>query len=63
MIVFFEIFGQMVRKDACLFSAELGKSYIQNMSSMHLQYKYNIPEICKTTIKINYLKFADTCGK
>ena len=63
MIVVFEIFGQMVRKDACLFSAEVGKSYIQNMSSMHLQYKYNIPEICKTTIRKNYLKFADTCGK
>ena len=63
MIVFFEIFGQMVRKDACLFSAEVGKSYIKNMSSMHLQYKYNIQEICKTTIRINYLKFADTCGK
>ena len=43
MIVVFEIFGQMVRKDACLFSVELGKSYIQNISSMQLQYKYNIP--------------------
>jgi len=63
MIVVFEIFGQMVRKDACLFSAEFGKSYIQNMSSMQLQYKYNISEICKTTIWKNYLKFADTCGK
>ena len=50
MIVVLEIFGQMVRKDVCLFSAELGKSYIQNMSSMHLQYKYNILKICKTTI-------------
>jgi hypothetical protein len=36
----------MVRKDACLFSAEIGKSYIQNMSFMYLQYKYNILEIC-----------------
>jgi len=63
MIVVFKIFGQMVQKDACLFSAELGKSYIQNMSSMHLQYKYNILEICKTTISKNYLKFSDTCGK
>jgi len=53
----------MVWKDACLFSAEIGKSYIQNMSFMYLQYKYNILEICKTTIKKNYLKFADTCGK
>ena len=63
MIVVFEIFGQMVRKDVCLFSAEVGKSYIQNMSSMHLQYKYNIPEIYKTTVWKNYFKFADTCGK
>ena len=38
------------------------KSDIQNISSMYLQYKYNIPEICKTTIRKNYLKFADTCG-
>ncbi len=59
----FEIFGQMVRKETCQISAEIGKSYIQNMSSMHLQYKYIIPEMCKTTIRINYLKFADTCGK
>jgi len=63
MIVVFEFFGQMVRKDACLFSTEVSKSYIQNMSSMHLQYKYNIPEICTTTISKNYLKFADRCGK
>jgi len=41
----------MVRKDACLFSAEIGKSYIQNMSFMNSQYKYNIPEMCKTTEK------------
>jgi len=53
----------MVGKDARLFSAEIGKSYIQNMSSMHSQYKYNIPEMCKTTINKNYLKFSDTCGK
>ena len=63
MIVVFEIFGQMVRKDVCQFSTEVCKSYIQNMSSMHLQYKYNIVEICKTTICKNYLKFADRCGK
>ena len=63
MIVVFEIFGQMVRKDVYQISVEVGKSYIQNMSSMHLQYKYNIPAICKTTIRKNYLKFADTCGK
>ena len=63
MIVVFEIFGQMVRKDLCLIFAEVGKSYIQNMSSIYLQYKYNIPEMCKTTIRINYLKFADTCVK
>ena len=63
MIVVFDIFGQMVRKDEYLFSAEVGKSYIQNMSFMHLQYKYNIPEIYKTTIRKNYMKFADTCGK
>ena len=59
----FEIFGQMVRKDAFLFSAERGKSYIQNVSSMHLQYKYNIPKIYKTTIMKKNIKFADTCGK
>ena len=59
----FELFGQMVWKEACLFSTEVIKSYIQNMSSMHLQYKYNIIEICKTTISKNYLKFTDTCGK
>ena len=59
----FEILGQMVRKDARLFSTELGKSYIQNMHSMQLQYKYNILGICKTTISKNYLKFIDTCGK
>ena len=59
----FKIFKQIVRKDARLFSAELGKSYIQNMSSMQLQYKYNIPEKCKTTNMKKYLKFADTCGK
>jgi len=53
----------MVRKDACIFSAEIGKSYIQNMFFMYLQYKYNILEIYKTIIRKNYLKFADTCGK
>ena len=37
MIVVFKIIGQMVRKDACLFSAELGKSYIQNMPYMQLK--------------------------
>ena len=42
MIVVFEIFEKMVRKDACLFSADVGKSCIQNMSYIHLQYKYNI---------------------
>ena len=54
---------QMVRKEAGIIFAEIGKSYIQNMSFMYLQYKYNIPEMCKTTIRINCLKFADTCGK
>ncbi len=63
MIVVFSIFGQMVRKDACLSSAEVGKSYIQNMSFIYSQYKYNILKIYKTTIMKNYLKFADTCGK
>jgi len=29
MIMFFDIFGKMVWKDACLFYAEVGKSYIQ----------------------------------
>ena len=56
--MFFEIFGQMVQKDACLFSVEFGKSYIQNRSSMHLQYKYNFLEISKTTIRKNYLKIC-----
>ncbi len=59
----FEFFEKMVRKYACLFSVELGKSYIQNMSSMYLQYKYNTYEICKTTIRINHQNFLDTCGK
>ena len=31
MIVFFDIFGKMVWKDVCLFYAEVGMSYIQNM--------------------------------
>ena len=42
MIVFFDIFRQIARENACIFHAEVGKSYIQNMSFMYLQYKYNI---------------------
>ena len=56
--MFFDIFGKMVWKDVCLFYAEVGMSYIQNMYFMHLQYKYNILEIYKTTIRKNYIKFC-----
>jgi len=58
MIVFFDIFGKMDWKDACLFYAEVGKSYIQNMYFMYSQYKYNIPKIYITTIRKNYIKFC-----
>ena len=40
----------------------LGKTFAA-MYSIYLQYKYNIPKMSETTIWINYLKFADTCGK
>ena len=63
MIVVFGIFGQMVRKDAYLFSAEIGKSKIRDMSFIYSQYKYSILEIYKTANRKNYLEFADTCGK
>jgi hypothetical protein len=54
MIMFFEFIQKKVRTDAGPFSAKVGQSYIQNMSSIYLQNKYNILEIDKTTIKINY---------
>ena len=41
----FGICKQMVRKDACLFSVEVGKSYTQNMYFMRIQSKYNILDI------------------
>ncbi len=52
----FEIFGQMVRKETYHIFAEVGESYIQNMSYMYLQYKYNIPEMCKTANSTSQLR-------